>query len=133
MILLRNLALFFVLFLPAACATGLVTGALEGPVPGPRAAYPIARFLVSVLPLLIPAVLAVPVLHFAYRGWLRDRPARRSRRIAVIATPLGLLAGHLAVFGTAYWSAPLLVLICAPGALYGALFGIPRRRAPKIG
>ena len=58
MTLLRNLALFFVLFLPASCATGLVGGFFVGPIEVTRLAYPVALYFSDVLPLLLPSLLA---------------------------------------------------------------------------
>ena len=51
MTLLRNLLAFFVVFLPAACVTGLVGGFLEGPIPAPRLGYDLLVFSVHVIPL----------------------------------------------------------------------------------
>ena len=79
MILLRNLALFFVLFLPAAFATGVIGGFFVGPIPPPRFGYQMAQFGLAVVPLLLPSVLAVPCIHFAQRRWLRDQPRRNAQ------------------------------------------------------
>lgn len=124
--LIRNLALFFVVFLPASCATGLAGGFFTGPLDPPRIAYDIGLYLFRVLPLLLPSVLAVPVLHFVYRATLLDDPPARARSIAAIATPFALLSVHLAVFGVAFLSTPLLALFAIAGALYGAVFALPR-------
>lgn len=130
--LLRNLTLFFALFLPAACVTGVAAGFFVGPIDPPRLAYPLLHFGVGVLPLLSPSLVAVPILHFAYRSLARS-PGRAMRRIATVATPLALLGTHLLIFGTAYWSLPLVVLFVLPGALYGASFGIARASASRAG
>lgn len=126
MTLLRNLALFFVLFLPATCATGLAGDFFVGPQPPPRFAYVLATYALGVLPLLVPSALAVPVLHFAYRALLPQRPPSRARGVVAVATPAGLLAAHLLVFGADFWSAPLLALFAVPGVLYGLAFRVPR-------
>jgi hypothetical protein len=112
--LLRNLALFFVLFLPVGCTTAWVGGALEGPMEATRAAYPIQVFLTGVMPLLLPMFLVVPVLHFALRS--------RRRPVAVLATPLALLAVHIAFFGLAYVGPPLLAIVAVAGGSYGLVF-----------
>ena len=129
MTLLRNLLAFFVVFLPAACGTGLVGGFLEGPVPAPRFAYDVFVFEARVLPLMIPSLLAVPLLHFAIRWWARDASHHRARTVAIVATPIALLAVHLAFFQLAYWSVALVVLFLVPGVAFGACFGIVRPRA----
>ena len=127
MILLRNLTLFFALFLPGSCATGVATGWLVGPFDPPRLGYPIMHFSLWVLPLVAPSLLAVPILHFGYRRLARA-PERAMRRIATIATPLVLLGVHLAIFGATYWSLPLIMIFLLPGAVYGASFGISTPR-----
>ena len=96
MTLVRNLALFFVLFLPSSCATGLSGGFFTGPLPTPRIAYELGTFLFGAMPLLLPSILAVPVLHFAYRAWSRRRSPREARWIAVLATPAAQCAHCLA-------------------------------------
>jgi hypothetical protein len=123
--LVRNLALFFVLFLPASCVTGLIGGFLTGPFPTPRVAYELGTFGIGVMPLLLPSILAVPVLHFGYRAWARGRSPREARWFAAVVTPVALLVVHLAFFGVALWSVPLVTLILVPGAIYGMAFGIP--------
>ncbi len=125
MTLVRNLALFFVLFLPSSCATGLSAGFFTGPFPTPRIGYEIGLFLVGVMPQLLPSILVVPVLHFAYRAWSRRRSPGEARWIAIAATPLALLVAHLAVFGVVLWSLPLVALFLIPGVIYGMAFGIP--------
>lgn len=125
MTLVRNLALFFVLFLPSSCATGLTGGFFTGPLPTPRIGYELGLFLVAVLPLLLPSILVVPVLHFVYRAWSRRRSPAEARWGATLVTPVALLVVHLAVFGVALWSPQLVVLFLVPGAIYGLAFGIP--------
>jgi len=128
MTLLRNLLLFFVLFLPASCATGWGLGFLDGPLPAPRIAYPLLQvFTMAVLPLLLPMGIAVVVLHFAFRFGLRDRARAHARAVAIVATPIALLAGHMAFYGTTFVGVPLLVMVATAGALYGAAFGLVRR------
>jgi len=119
--LLRNLALYFVVFLPAALLTGWVFGFFTGPRSSPRLAYELLRFTFEVLPLLLPSLLMVVVLHFAYRRWLGD--GRNGKTVALVAltTPAALLAAHLAAYGIQYWSVPLAVLFALPGALFGTL------------
>ncbi len=132
MTLLRNLALFFVLFLPVSCATGIVGGFFVGPIEAPRLAYPVLHYAVGVLPLLLPSLLAVPVLHFALRYWARDPRHNADARLTIGMTPLVLLGVHLAIFGFAYWSVPLLVLFLLPGAIYGASFRVVRPRRGAV-
>jgi hypothetical protein len=123
--LLRNLALFFVLFLPSSCATGLAGGFFSGPLPTPRIGYELGLFLGGVMPLLLPSVLVVPVLHFAYRAWSQRRSPAQTRWVAIFGTPVALLAVHVAIFGVGLWSLQLVALFLIPGAIYGLVFGIP--------
>jgi hypothetical protein len=73
----RNVALFFVLFLPASCATGLSGGWLTGPLPTPRIGYELGLFLVGVMP-----------LHAARTP---RRASRRLRHLAVECAARGAL------------------------------------------
>ena len=125
MTLVRNLVLFFVLFLPSSCATGLSGSFFTGPLPTPRIGYELGLFLVGVVPLLLPSILVVPVLHFAYRAWSRRRSPAKARFLATLATPVALLATHLVVFGVGLWSLQLVALFLIPGVVYGVAFGIP--------
>lgn len=129
--LLTNLLLFFVVFLPTSCAVGLAAELFVGPVPQPRIAYQLEVFATRVLPLLLPALLAVPLLHFGARPLGARLTPAQARAWLVGVTPLALLAFHLALVGSAYLSFPLLALFLLPGAAYGALFSVPdssRRR-----
>lgn len=126
MTLLRNLAFFVFLFLPLAFATALGGDWLAGPREMPRLAYPMVGFAFWILPLLVPSILAVPVLHFGLRFAART-PGHSLRAVALAATPVALLAVHVAIFGFAFWSVPLLALFGVPGVVYGAAFGIVRR------
>ena len=131
MSLVRNLALFVLLFLPLSCATGFVGDLFTGPIRQPRPlAYDVQLFLFVFMPQLLPFILSVPVLHFAYRRWLGGSTPRRRRAVAAAVTPLVFLAIHLAVFRGEFWSLPLLLLVCVPGAIYGATFAIPRTATP---
>ena len=85
----------------------------------------------NVLPLLAPCLVAVPVLHFAYRFLLRGRDRAAARRIAVVATPLAFLAVHVAFFGTSYLGGQLLILIGLAGGLYGGAFGLVRTQTTR--
>ncbi len=127
MTLLRNLSLFFVLFLPTSCATGWVGGFLDGPMAAPRLAYPLIQvFMMDVLPLLLPMWIAVPVLHFAFRFGLKGCSAGTARSIATVATPIALVVVHVAFYGDAFLGAPLLLMVGTAGALLGAAFGLVR-------
>ncbi len=128
MILLRNLALFFVVFLPASCATGWAAGFLDGPMTAPRLNYPLAQvFMMDVLPLLLPTLIAVPLLHVAFRYGLRGRTPATARTVAMIATPIALLVVHMAFYGKVFVGVPLLVMVGTAGALFGAIFATNRR------
>jgi hypothetical protein len=129
MILLRNLTFFLFLFLPLTLAIGLVCDFFVGPLEPTSLGYEVQQYYLRVFFLLLPSVLAVPALHFLYKARARHAEAKSVRLLAVAATPLALLVVHLAIFGGAYWSTPLIVLFGLPGALYGASFGIVRPTA----
>jgi hypothetical protein len=117
--LLRNVVLFFALFLPAAYVTGIVGGFFVGLRPTPRISYETLLFVLEVVPLLMPSLLMVPVLQFVYSRWLSELPRGRALGLAAAATPVAFLVPHLAIYGGEFWSAPLVMLFAIPGALYG--------------
>ncbi len=131
MTLFRNLILFFLVFLPTSCTVGIAANWFVGPISPPRVGFEIMHFELWVVPLFLPSIAAVPILHFFYRYRARDSDTGSLRRLAIVATPIALLAVHLVIFGTSYWSLPLLVLYAVPGALYGACFGIVRRKQAR--
>ena len=122
---LANLALFFVAFLPLTFVVGLPFGFFVGPNQQGDEAYPFFTWLVVVLQLVLPGLLVVPIVHVALRLARRKLSPAALRRGAVAAMPLGLLAAHVAAWGTVVVSVPLLVIVCVPGTIYGALFRLP--------
>jgi hypothetical protein len=126
MILFRNLIFFVFVFLPLTLAIGLACGFFVGPLEPPRLMYEVQQYYFRVFVVLLPSILAVPVLHFLYRRRARHAEARSVRRLAIALTPLALLVVHLAIFGGEYWSIPLIVLFVLPGGLYGLVFAIAR-------
>ena len=86
--------------------------------------HEVQQYYFRVFFVLLPSILAVPVLHFLYKRRARQAEVRSVRWLAVALTPVGLLAVHLAVFGGEYWSIPLIVLFVLPGGLYGLVFAI---------
>jgi hypothetical protein len=126
MTLFRNFMVFVFLFLPLTLVMGLVCDFFVGPIEPTRLGYEVQLYYLHVFRLLVPSIIAVPVLHFLYRSRARTASIGSMRALAVIATPLALLGVHLAIFGTAYWSIPLVMLFALPGALCGYCFGIVR-------
>jgi hypothetical protein len=124
MILIRNLILFVFLFLPLTLVIGLACGFFVGPIEPPRLMYEVQQYYFRVFFVLLPSILAVPVLHFFYKRRAQHTEAKSVRRLAVALTPLALLLVHLAIFGGEYWSIPLIVLYVLPGGLYGLVLSI---------
>jgi hypothetical protein len=127
MALLINLGLFFALFMPLTFVVGYPLGFFVGPTQADEETYPLFIWLLTALPLLLPAVLWVPVVQLALRLLARHRSRRGVRLAAAGLAPLGFLAVHVAAWGLAFVSAPLLVLILLPGAAYGASMKLPSR------
>jgi hypothetical protein len=118
MTFLRNLALFFVLFLPLTFAVSLGSGLLAGPaiVDGEltfATPYPVAQWLASVFVLALPSVLLVLPLH-----WLRRAVGRRAAMATL--TALAFLALVVMLFGRGFLTGPVLLFIGLPAAVYGA-------------
>jgi hypothetical protein len=124
MTLFKNLMAFVFFFLPLTLVLGLGCDFFVGPVEPTRWGYEVQLYYFHVFHLLVPSILAVPVLHFLYRRRAHAASRGSVRVLAVFATPLALLGVHLVIFGAAYWSIPLVTLFVLPGALYGYCFGI---------
>lgn len=130
MALTANLVLFLLLFLPLTFLVGYPLGFYVGPTQGDQETFPLFVWALTALPLLLPAILWVPLAHLTLRLVARRRSHTATRVVAAALAPLGFLAVHAALFGTPFVSVPLLTLIFLPGAVYGASLRLPRRPAP---
>ena len=133
MALLANLALFFVVYLPLGFAVGLAGDFWIGRYQSSETGFPLFYWIVVGWPLLVPSLLIVPVAHIALAIGRRLGPeagAGRLRLLAIAVAPLGFLAVHLGLWGTTVLSGPLLATVLLPGAVYGLVARIPRRRRP---
>ena len=124
MTLLRNLALFLLLFLPLTLAVSYGAGLLAGPaiIDGQLselAPYPVLYWSVSVLMLVLPTVILVPGLH-----WLRRRGTGSAAMAAI--TALGFIALVIAIWGTGFFSWPVIVFVALPALAYGSTLKQPR-------
>ena len=131
MALLANLVLFFAVYLPLSYAVGWAGDFWLGRYQSPEEGAQLFYWIVVGWPLLIPSLLFVPLAHIALgitRRLRRDPSPGRLRLLVVALAPLGFLAVHLALWGAVVLSAPLLASILIPGALYGLVARIPRRR-----
>ena len=134
MALLANLALFFVLFLPLTYLVGWPFDYYVGRYMTPEEAPRVFNWIVMGWKLLLPGVLFVPVAHVALaiaRRTLGEPDRQRLRRLVVVVVPLGFLAVHLALWGTAVLGVPLLVSVLIPGAVYGLIARLPMRRGGR--
>jgi hypothetical protein len=126
MTFLRNLALFFVLFLPLTLALSHGAGLLAGPaiVDGEltrTTPYPVPYWMTSVLVLVLPTVVLVLPLH-----WLRRR-GLGSVAVAV-TTSVSFVALVIAIWGAGFFSWPVIVFVALPALAYGSALKQARPR-----
>jgi hypothetical protein len=126
MTFLRNLALFFVLFLPLTLALSHGAGLLAGPaiVEGELTSatpYPVTYWMTSVLMLVMPTVVLVLPLH-----WLRKH-GLGSVAVALIAA-FSFVALVIAIWGGGFFSWPVIIFVALPALAYGSMLKQARAR-----
>lgn len=129
---LRNLGMYFWMFLPAATLAGMAYRAVfNQPAVAPEwdpGWNPILWLIMSV-PWLLPTVLAVPVLHVTANHLVRGPWKRTVRGLLMAAAPLLFLLILLGLWGSSYLELHLLLPMLLGAWAYGALFRIPQEPA----
>lgn len=128
MLLLRNVGLFFVVFLPAAAIAGMLVEAwLVEPAPGWEVGWNPVLALVLTAPWLAPAVLVVPLLHWLAAA-LAARFSRRTARAALLgASPALFLATVGVLWGPQNFRLELGLPVAAAGLAFGGVLRIATR------
>ena len=129
MTFLRNLGLFFVVFLSLVALVSMVMEGVLGDrvatSPEWRVGWNPIMWLIVTSPWLIPTVLVVPVLHFLARGLRKRMPLGNVRRIMLVASPVLFLVAVLALWGPSNLQLDFALPVVLSGLAYGALFRIP--------
>lgn len=131
MALLKNLGLFFVVFLPLTLLVGLPGDYYLARHQSPEEATPIFYWMLVGWRVLLPCILFLPLAHLALAvsrraGWRPDQATLR--RVSLVVLPLGMLAMPLWLLGVHYLSVPLVVSVVVPGVVLGWLARIPLPR-----
>jgi hypothetical protein len=130
--LLGNLALFLFGFLPTAAVVSMVLApVLEDPAetaPEWRLGWNPFLWWIMTAPWLLPAILAVPALHFLGK-WSASRFSRsRARRLLLGAAPALFLVIILVLWGPENFRLSFVLPVAISGFLYGAVQRIPAAR-----
>jgi hypothetical protein len=135
MTFLKNLILFFVVYLPAVAIVSMLMELIPSvhartPDTWDVGWNPIVWLLLSA-PWQLPSVILVPLLHFL--GWaFAARSSRsRARRAAVVASPILFLAAWLVLYGPENSNVESVVPVVLAGLLYGAVLRIPGARSAQ--
>jgi hypothetical protein len=126
MTFLKNLGLFFVVFLPVIAITGMIAEGIAGPAsPTWRVGWNPLLWLVWTAPWHAPVVVAVPLLHILGRRLARRGSRSAARRTLLVASPLTCAVVMLGVYGPDNAGAGTLLPILLAGLAYGAVLRIP--------
>ena len=131
MIILRNLGLYLITFLPLTWALGLVEGALRGMwgLTGIEASYQTGAWVAFEVPgLLIIALPTVLLVHAGLRLVGERRSARVRRGLAVVLAPLAVTLAGLALGSL---RGMLLLSFPASWVLSAVVFGFAFRLPPE--
>lgn len=129
MVLLRNIGLFFIGFLPAVAIVSMVVTAVVGDDAGSSSDLsagwnPILALIITA-PWLIPTVLVVPILHVL--GWCAANrfSLPMARGILLAVSPALFMVAVLVLWGPQNSRLEFILPVVISGAFYGALQRIP--------
>ena len=134
MALFVNMLLFFLVYMPLTLLVAWPGDFYVGQYQAAEDALPLVYWILLGWPILFPSLAFVPIADWIMRLLRRFWPGlSRSalRKLSIVIYPTGLLAVHLIIWGTLVFSLPLLVSILVPGAIYGAMAWLPRRKDPQ--
>ena len=126
---LKNIALFFVVFLPTvAIASMVLTEALGDRVhtsPDWEIGWNPLLWFIMTAPWLIPTVVSVPLLYFLAKGIARRSSRSVARRVLLGASPALFLGTILVIYGPNNFSWDFILPVGVSSLLFGALQRIP--------
>ena len=126
MYLIKNLLIFFLVFLPLTYIVGIPGALYHGRFESAVTNSQIYNWGLVGLTLVLPCILFIPVLHLIVRYYPGlVRAIGGARIFSTIVFPIGFLFTHLLVWGTDLLSWQLLTIILIPGLLFGLLARMP--------
>jgi len=125
MMLLKNIGLFFAVYLPLSFLIGLPLGFYESESIGDSTAYSFFVWFLVAVQLFIPSLIVFIVLHFVLvLGLVRVIPNHLGIA-AIVLTPLVLLAAHGGIWLPASMTYQVLLVDALPAAILGAVMRLP--------
>ncbi len=126
---LKNIALFFFMFLPTVAITSMVlTESLGDRVhtsPEWEIGWNPILWFIMTAPWLVPIVVIVPLLYFLARVVTRRSSRSVARRVLLAATPALFMGALLIIYGPDNFSWEFALPVCVSGLLFGAMQRIP--------
>ncbi len=137
MSLIFNIGLFFIGFLPAMSIITMVLSATFGDSAVSSTGWdigwnPILAFIVNA-PWQVPALVAVPLLHFLGKFLAQKYSRPRARVFLLGLAPTFFLLVNLGIWGPSNFKWELILPVAGAGVLYGALQRIPGPRCNTAG
>lgn len=133
MILLKNIGLFFLVYIPAMAVASMLLQLVPAIAQRTPAEWEVGwnpmLWLIVATPWQVPVVVLVPVLHFIARRVSRRQSLAASRRLMLVCAPVFFLAGNVVLWGVGNLLELALPVLCA-GVVYGAVLRIPRSSRP---
>jgi hypothetical protein len=129
MVLLRNIVLFFIGFLPAVAVVSMVVAAVfrDGAESSSDLSVgwnPLLALIVTA-PWLIPTVLVVPLLHILGSCAANRFSLPKARGVLLGASPAAFTVAVLILWGPQNFRLEFVLPVVISGVLYGALQKIP--------
>ena len=129
MALVKNMALFFLGFLPAVAVASMTLAGVFGDhiesSPQWKVGWNPFVWLIMTAPWLLPTAVVVPLLHFLGKGVLRRFSRVVARRVLLGASPALFMVAVLALWGPGNFRLDFVLPVAVSGVLYGALQRIP--------
>lgn len=129
MALVKNMALFFLVFLPTVALASMTLAGFLGDhfqsSPQWNAGWNPLLWLIITAPWLLPTVIVVPLLHFLAKGLMRRSPRVVVRRVLLVASPALFIAAVLALWGPGNFRLDFVLPVAVSGVFYGVLQRLP--------
>ncbi len=135
--LLKNLGLFFIVFLPAVALASMLLAGLPGAraavSPEWRIGWNPVPWLIMTAPWLLPTILLVPALHLLGKWLVRKRSRGNARLVIALASSVLFPAAALALWGPSNLRVDFVLPIVISALGYGLVFRLPRFVSAAVG
>jgi len=129
MTFLKNLLLFFLVFLPAVALLCMVLEFVLADRAGTSSEWRVGwnplMWLILTVPWLLPTVLLVPILHFLARLMGRRHSVSGARAFLIVASPILFVVAVLGLWGVQNLEPGFLGPVAVAGLVYGSVIRVP--------